>query len=83
MIGVMTETKTLLQEIEDYLRAGGMRASTFGHKTANDGKLVDRLRSGKTVTLDTAERIRRYILDNPAKKKGPRRQNPSEALAAA
>lgn len=38
-----------------------MAESTFGRQAVNDGKLCSRLRAGKNVTLDTAERIRSYI----------------------
>lgn len=54
-------TKALLAEIEKFLARTGMRASTFGHKTTKDGKTVDRLRRGKTVTLETAAAIRRFM----------------------
>lgn len=38
-----------------------MAESTFGRQSVNDGKLCSRLRSGKDVTLDTAEKIRSFI----------------------
>jgi hypothetical protein len=38
-----------------------MAESTFGRQVVNDGKLCARLRNGKNVTLDTAERIRSFI----------------------
>ena len=62
MLAAMAETtKTLLAEIEQFLARSGMRPSTFGHNTANDGKLVARLRRGRTVTLETAGRIKAFI----------------------
>lgn len=58
----LPETKRLLAEIEAFLDATGMAPSTFGHRVANDGKLVDRLRSGwRTVNVETAAVIRAYI----------------------
>lgn len=57
----MTQAQSFLSEIEKFLVISRMRASTFGHKTVNDGKLVDRLRDGGSVTLTTAERIRKFI----------------------
>ena len=38
-----------------------MAESTFGRQAVNDGKLCARLRAGKNVTLETAEKIRAYI----------------------
>lgn len=57
----MSETSALLQEIEAFIARADMAASTFGRKSVNDGKLVGRLRSGSTVTLEKAARIRRFI----------------------
>lgn len=51
----------LLGEIQSYCRASGIAESTFGRRAVNDGKLCARLREGKNVTLETAERIRRFI----------------------
>src|SRR5690606_21856734 len=36
----------------------------FGRLAVNDGKLCSRLRSGKDVTLETADRIRSFISEN-------------------
>lgn len=66
----MDHTNALLSEIEDFLRATGMSPSTFGHKTANDGKLVTRLRSGSTVTLETAMSILGFIRAQRSEKSG-------------
>lgn len=57
---------SLLKEIETYCRRTGVAESTFGRQAVNDGKLCARLRSGKDVTLDTAERIRSFISSNQA-----------------
>jgi hypothetical protein len=51
----------LLVEIEAYCRSHRMAESTFGRQAVNDGKLCTRLRSGRNVTLDTAQRIRSFI----------------------
>jgi hypothetical protein len=56
-------TEQLLDEIEQFLDETLMRASTFGHKTVADGKLVERLRKGRTVTLDTASAIRQFMTE--------------------
>ena len=57
----MSETASLLQEIEAFIKKAEMAESTFGGKVANDGKLVARLRGGGSVTLRTAEKIRAFI----------------------
>ncbi len=54
-------TTALLGEIEAYCRSSGIAESTFGKLVVNDGKLCTRLREGKNVTLDTADRIRAFI----------------------
>jgi hypothetical protein len=61
-MGIRTE---LLTEINDYLAASGVAESTFGVLSVNDGKLVGRLRAGKGITIETVERVRKYIADNP------------------
>ena len=53
--------ESLLGEIERYCRVSRIAESTFGRQAVNDGKLCARLREGKDVTLDTAERIRTFI----------------------
>jgi SAM-dependent methyltransferase len=54
-------TEALLREISDYCRRVGMAESTFGRLAVNDGKLVSRLRTGASVTIDTMERVRSFI----------------------
>ena len=54
-------TSKLLREVEDYCRRAGIAETTFGREAVNDGKLCARLRDGKSLTLETADRIRDYI----------------------
>lgn len=56
----------VLRQIEAYTRARGMAESTFGRLAVNDGKLVESLRQGRTVTLRTVRKIQDFILENPA-----------------
>lgn len=72
----MNATQILLAEIETYCVTAGIAVSTLGRKAVNDGKLVDRIRSGGSVTLDTAERLRRFMHEHPASVKG--KQNLSD-----
>lgn len=63
MVAIMSATEALLSEIEDFSRKAGIKPSTLGRKAINDGKLHERLRKGGSVTLETAERIRRWMLE--------------------
>ena len=54
----------LLLEIEHFCKSTNTAESTFGRQCVNDGKLCSRLRSGKNVTVKTAQKIRSYISSN-------------------
>jgi len=56
-------TQQLLCEIENFLARAGMAETTFGQKSVRDTKLIQRLRSGGSVTLRTAEKVRRFMTD--------------------
>lgn len=52
----------LLSEIDAFLaRHPEIAPSTFGRKAVNDGKLIDRLRSGGDITTRRADRVRQFI----------------------
>ena len=51
----------LLTEIHAFLDRTGMGRSYFGKASCGNSELVDRLESGKTVTLVTAEKVRTFI----------------------
>lgn len=51
----------LLGQISEFCRQLGMAESTFGRRAVNDGKLVQRLREGKRITIDTLDRIQAFI----------------------
>lgn len=55
----------LIAEVEEYCRLTHTAKSTFGLKVVNDGKLVNRLKDGKGITLTTVDRIREFMLNNP------------------
>src|SRR5690606_20246352 len=66
-------------DISAYCRRVGMAESTFGRHAVNDGKLVQRLREGGRITVDTLERIRAYLQDQGAP---PHASAPLEEFAA-
>jgi len=76
IVTFMNAKQTLLSEVEKFLAVSGMKDSTFGHLTVNDGKFVARLRGGSSCTLETAERIRRFLAEHSEGKspRGRRRQ---------
>lgn len=41
-----------------------MAESTFGRRAVNDGKLVNRLRDGKRITINTLDRIQALIAES-------------------
>lgn len=56
----------LLSEVRTYCRQAGLAESTFGRLAVNDGKLIQRLRTGSRITARTVERVRSFIEKNPA-----------------
>lgn len=54
----MSETASLLAEIEAYCSRYRISEKTFGHRAAKNWKLVGRLRIGQRITLETAKKIR-------------------------
>jgi len=57
----MDDTAVLLEQIEYACRRMRMAQSTFGRLAVNDGKLVSRLQQGGRVTVQTVERVHRFI----------------------
>lgn len=61
----MSEIDDLITDIEQYCERNGIKETTFGFRCVNDGKLVSRLRKGKTLTLPTLRQIEKYIASTP------------------
>ena len=61
---MQSSTSSLMQEIQDYCQQAGIAESTFGRQAINDGKLCARLRSGKGITLATADRVQAFIREH-------------------
>lgn len=60
----LNDNRVLIREIEAWCRRTGIAESTFGRQAVNDGKLVNRLREGKSVTLRTLNRVRAYMREH-------------------
>lgn len=58
----------LLSEIEDFMRAEKIGEHRFGILAANNGRLVERLRSGGRIWPDTAERVREFMAERRSRK---------------
>jgi hypothetical protein len=69
------QTTSLRDEIRLFLEETGMSSSYFGKRAAGNSELVSRLEMGRTVTLPTAERIRRFIAERRARLKRTHRAN--------
>ena len=54
-------TRALLTEIEGFLAESGLSPTKFGLAAVNDGHLLKNLRSGASVTLKTADKVRAYM----------------------
>lgn len=57
----MSTIRTLLSEIDAFLKDAEMAETTFGRHAVNDGKFVGRLRDGADVTVGTVDRVRAYM----------------------
>ena len=62
--GPQESIKALLENIETFCRSYDMAETTFGRQAVNDGKLCQRLRTGKGITLSTVEKIQNFIHQN-------------------
>ncbi len=59
------DNANILTEIDTYLAKTEMAPSTLGLKAINDGKAVNRLRSGKRMWPETIDKLRQFMRDNP------------------
>lgn len=57
----MSEQEKLLRDIETFLAKHDMPETVFGVKAMNDTALLIKLRKGRTVRIDTAEKLRRFM----------------------
>jgi hypothetical protein len=52
---------SIIEEISDFCRRSGLAESTFGRLAINDGKLMNRLRTGGHVNSDTLAKLRNFM----------------------
>ena len=65
-------TRDLLTEIEAFLAEFGVSPTKFGLAAVNDGHLIKNLRSGASVTLKTADKVRAYMAQQRSRGPGGR-----------
>lgn len=52
---------TLLREIENFVNETGVAVTTLGREAVSDPSVVARLRSGRSCTIETYDRLRGYM----------------------
>jgi hypothetical protein len=61
----MSLVDSFRNDVEAYLRESGMRPTDFSHLAARDGGFVSALRRGRDCRLSTADKVIRWMADNP------------------
>lgn len=62
-VGMITN-QSIIDSVEAYCKAFGIAETTFGKRAVNDGKLLARLRDGKSISIDTYNRIQAAIAEH-------------------
>lgn len=65
-----TFAQQFLAEILSFCDANKMKLSYFGQHAAQDWVLVDRLKAGRSITMDKVDELRRYMANYPRFKAG-------------
>jgi hypothetical protein len=60
----------LISDIEAFCRRHEMATSTFGRLAVNDGKFFDRLKDGKNIGFNTADKVDEFMAAETAKASG-------------
>lgn len=76
------DSESLVGEITRFCRENEIAESTFGRLVANDGKLVSRLRDGKSITLKTLRKVEDYMAARAPGRENVPRQRPASGAAA-
>ena len=64
--GPQDSIRALLTDIENFCRSYDIAETTFGRQAVNDGKLCQRLRTGKGITINTVYKIQDFIRNKSA-----------------
>lgn len=72
-----TLSAQLLDEIEDFLMRHRMPPTTLGELFCRDPQFVRQIRAGRSIRLDTADRLRAWMA--AYRPHGPRRKREKEA----
>jgi hypothetical protein len=62
----MITNQSIIDSVERFCREQAIAETTFGKRAVNDGKLLARLRDGKSISIDTYNRIMKVIEDGAA-----------------
>jgi hypothetical protein len=62
----------LISDIRDFLSETGMGPSYFGKVACGNSEVVSRLENGRTITLETAEKIRAYMISERRSRPAPK-----------
>lgn len=57
----MITNQSIITLIETHCAQQGIAETTFGKKAVNDGKLLSRLRGGKSISIETYNRIMSFL----------------------
>ena len=74
---------SIIEEISDFCRRSGLAESTFGRLAINDGKLMNRLRTGGHVNSDTLAKLRTFMMTGAKAKHAPANGNAVQAAPLA
>lgn len=64
--GMQSFKDQFIAEVEGYLAQSGVTATAFGTRALGDPNFVFELRRGRAVSIDVADRVRRFMRDSEA-----------------
>jgi hypothetical protein len=70
----MTKKHPILQEIKAFCAEQGIAPSTFGVRSVNNSRLVERLEDGGIISFAVEERVRAYL--SAGRKRSKKRSRP-------
>ncbi len=75
---------TLLAEIASFMTRTGMSETALGKRAVREPNILRRLRAGRSVSIDTADRIRAFMASwQPPASQGPSARQPGGKNPAA